>query len=164
MNLYEIDAQLRECLEAVVIDEETGEILEGFDPKKFEELSFERDKKLEAIGIFIKELDSEIEGLKAEAKNLKERADRKTRKRDFLKVYLGDYLQINKIPKFETSRVALSFRKSDAVEADEDQVPKKYFKKKIEYALDKVGIKKLLKAGIKIKGAQLVEKQNLQIK
>lgn len=164
MKLYEIDNKLRALLEATVIDEETGEILDGFDPEKIAQLNLKRDKKLEGIAIYIKELEAEAEDLKAEVKNLKERADRKLKKVESLKNYLSTSLLGNNQFKFETSKVALSFRKSEAVEANEDQVPKKYFKKKIEYALDKVGLKKLLKAGIKIKGAQLVEKQNLQIK
>lgn len=164
MKLYDIDQQLREILEAVKIDEETGEIIDGFDPKNFEQLILERNKKLEGIGIYIKELTAESEQLKAEYKNLKERADRKLKKIENLKNFLSGYMTANEISKFETSKIVLSFRKSEAVEADEACVPKKYFNKKIEYVLDKAGIKKLLKSGAKIKGAQLVERQNLQVK
>ena len=164
MKLYDIDQQLRDLLEAITIDEETGEIIDGVDPAKFEQLTLERDKKLEGMGIFIKELTAESEALKAEYKALKERADRKAKKVENLKNFLAGYLLASEMQRFETSKIALSFRKSEAVDADETKVPKKYFNKKIEFVLDKAGLKKLLKSGAKIKGAQLVERQNLQVK
>lgn len=164
MKLYDIDEQLNELINSVEIDEETGEIINGLNVEKFDQLVLEREKKLEGLGIYIKQLLMEAEDLKEESKNLKIRADRKIKKAENLKNFLSTYLLNNKIPKFETSKVALSFRKSEVVEADEDLVPRKYFKKKVEYALDKIGIKTLLKAGKGVKGAQLIEKQNLQIK
>lgn len=164
MKLYEIDNELRALLESTVIDEETGEILDGFDPEKFEQLTLERNKKLEGIALFIKELSYEEEALKAEAKKLNERAKAKHNKAQSLVNYLATSLLGNNQLKFETDKVALSFRKSEVVEVDETLIPKKYFNKKVDYVLDKIGIKKLLKAGAKIKGAQLMEKQNLQIK
>lgn len=164
MTLYEIDQELRQLLEAVQIDEETGEILDGFDPEKVEELNILRDKKLEGVALFVKELSYEEEALKAEAKKLTERAKSKHNKAQSLVNYLSMSLLNNNQTKYETNKVALSFRKSEAVETDETLVPKKYFKKKIELALDKAGIKKLLKAGKKIRGCLLIEKQNLQIK
>lgn len=164
MTLYDIDQELRQLLEAVQIDEETGEILDGFDPEKVEELNILRDKKLEGVALFIKELSYEEEALKAEAKKLTERAKANHNKAQSLVNYLSMSLLNNNQTKYETNKVALSFRKSEVVEADETLVPKKYFKKKIELALDKAGIKKLLKAGEKIRGCLLIEKQNLQIK
>lgn len=164
MKFYEIDQQLREILEAVIIDEETGEIIDGFDSEKFEQLTLERDKKLEGIGVYIKELNAEADALKTEYKALKDRADRKLKKADNLKNFVSDYLITHNIPKFESPKAAFSFRKSEVVDADEAKVPKKYFNKKVEFVLDKMGIKKLLKSGTKIKGCQLIEKQNLQIK
>lgn len=164
MTLYEIDQELRQLLEAVQTDEETGEILDGFDPEKVEELNIMRDKKLEGVALFIKELSYEEEALKAEAKKLTERAKSQHNKSQSLVNYLSMSLLNNNQTKYETNKVALSFKNSEIVEADETLVPKKYFKKKIELALDKAGIKKLLKAGEKIRGCQLIEKQNLQIK
>ena len=164
MKLYEIDEELIKLFDSVEIDEETGEIINGLDVEKFDQLILERDKKLEGIGIYIKQLLMEAEDLKEESKSLKARADRKSKKAENLKNFLSTYLLNNKITKFETTKVVYSFRRSDVVEADEDLVPRKFFKKKIEYALDKVGIKTLLKSGKSVKGAQLIEKQNLQIK
>ena len=164
MSLYAIDERLRECLDLLMVDDETGEIIQDSVFDDIQELTIERDQKLEGIGVYLKELDAEATALKEEITALKMRYDAKVRKRDSLKAFLSNYLLGNQINKFETSKVKLSFRKSEAVDADEARVPKKYFKKVIDYKLDRAGIKELLKAGKAVKGCQLIEKQNLQIK
>ena len=65
---------------------------------------------------------------------------------------------------FETARVRISFRKSTATEINAELLPKKWNVKKITYTPDKAAIKAALLAGESIKGAQLVERQNIQIK
>lgn len=164
MNLYDIDAEIRNCLSKMVIDEETGEVIDGFDPAEFEALTATREAKLEAIGVYIKELEAEIDALKNEKAVISTKITRKTNKHDGLKTYLSEYLQANKCKGFETAKVTMSFRRSEVVDVDETKVPKKFYKKKIDLVLDKAGIKSLLKAGGKIKGCKLIEKQNLQIK
>jgi len=52
----------------------------------------------------------------------------------------------------------------ESVQVDEDLLPKKYFAKKIESKPDKKTLKELLKAGKKIKGAELVRTEKLVIK
>lgn len=165
MKLYDIDRELRDLLDEMEIDPETGEVSDDFNLAKFESLMSERDSKVEGIAVYIKELLAESEALKNEYKKLKYRSEIKAKKAERLKNFLSDYMINTKMPRFETDRVALSFRKSESVEVeDENLVPRKYFKKKIEYALDKIGIKTLLKSGKSVKGVQLIEKQNLQIK
>ena len=164
MNLYKIDEQIRELLNLLTVDEGTGEIAHDSSYDALQELSLERDQKLEGIGVYIKELDAEIAALKNEDENLKERINLATKKREGLSNYIRNYLIANEISKFETPKVKLSFRKSDRVEAVMDDVPKKYFKKIVDYRLDKAGIKELLKSGKNVKGCTLVTYQNLQIK
>lgn len=162
MNLYKIDEQMRGLLDMIEIDEETGEIVCDFVYEELQSLSIERDQKLEGFGVYIKELDAEFNALKAEYQTLKQRMDSIAKKRDGLIQYIHDYLLLNEIDKFETSKVKFSFRKSDRVEVNEDIVPKKYLK--IKYVVDKLSIKELLKSGKKIKGCELISYQNLQIK
>ena len=50
MKLYEIDNAIYECVN------EDGEVI---DPEKLEELQMERDKKIEGIACWIKELAAE---------------------------------------------------------------------------------------------------------
>lgn len=165
MKLYDIDEELRDLLDEMEIDPETGEVLHNFDMAEFESLTNERDSKIEGIAIYIKELLAESEALKNEYKKLKSRSEIKANKAERLKDFLSNYMINTKMPRFETNRVALSFRKSEGVEVEhEDLIPKKFFKKKIDYTLDKLSIKAFLKNGKSVKGAKLIEKQNLQIK
>ena len=73
MTLYEIDNQLRECLEQLMVDEETGEITADANYAQLQELTIERDAKLEGIGVYLKELDAETTALKEEIAVLKAR-------------------------------------------------------------------------------------------
>lgn len=165
MTLYDIDEELRDLLDEMEIDPETGEVLHDFDMAEFESLMSERDSKIEGIAVYIKELLAESEALKNEYKKLKSRSEIKANKAERLKDFLSNYMINTKMPRFETNRVALSFRKSEAVDVeDESLIPKKFFKKKIDYALDKLSIKAFLKNGKSVKGVKLIEKQNLQIK
>ena len=52
----------------------------------------------------------------------------------------------------------------ESVKVNEDDLPKKYFTKKVTLAPDKKTLKELLKAGKKIKGAELVRTEKLVIK
>ena len=67
MTLFEIDDAIRKCfvIEETdeVVDTETGEI---FDASYLDNLQMQRDKKIENISKWIKNLDSDIEQLKAQ--------------------------------------------------------------------------------------------------
>ena len=165
-SLYKID----ERIEAIIgkmfdsVDQETGEI----DPemvKELNELQEARDVKLDNIGAFMKDLTAEIKALKDEMDILAKRKKAKERQYEWFKAYVASDLLRNDQSKFESARVVFSFRKSVAVSIpDETKIPKKYFIKQITEKLDRDGIGKLLKEGQKIRGAELIEKQNLQIK
>lgn len=162
MKLYEINEELRSIMEDIVVDEETGEIIGEIDYEKIKALQLEREEKLENMALYVKELRSEVDALKSEVKKLNERTRVKENKIKSLSNYLDFILKGMKTNRFETSRVLISYRKSEAVLVDESKLPKKYMK--VELSPDKIEIKKLLKSGMIVKGAQLVEKQNLQIK
>ena len=166
MTLYEINAAIGEAIERVLgsVDPETGEVNEA-DANALEELRAAKDEKLDNIGAYIKNLDAEADALAAESKKLADRAAAKKRHSERLKRYVGDYLLAEETYKYETTRVAYSFRTSTAVEiSNESLLPKKYFAKKVEYKPDKKAIKAALDAGQKVRGAEIVKKNNLQIK
>lgn len=153
MNLYEIDERILDC-----VDVETGEI---FDIDKFEELSIEREVKIENICLWIKNLTAEAEAIKAEKINLEARQKAKTNKIDSLKKYISTYLEGSK---FETARVKVSFRKSESLEYEDIyKIPEEYLKYK-EPEVNKTELKNALKKGLKVEGVSIVEKQNIQIK
>ena len=61
--------------------------------------------------------------------------------------------------------MAISYRKSTAVEIDESKLPATWMREiPATNVVDKVAITKALKSGEKIAGAVLVERNNIQIK
>jgi len=166
MKLYEINEQIESLLSREVIDIETGEVLDDNGFEELKSLEAERDLKLENIGLFIKNLDADVLAIKEEEKKLAERRKVKENKVKSVKQFLSDYLQIENLKKFETAKIKLSFRKSESVNVTvaAEKLPSVYYKEKTEYTADKNEIKKALKAGVEISGAELVESNNLQIK
>jgi len=162
MKIYEIDQQIEALMNQV--DEETGEIL--FDPEKLEELQMERDQKVENIACFIKNAASDIKALRDEEKALAERRkvleNRAERARNYLEFVL-------KGEKFQSAKVAVSYRTSTKVEVDNDFIAwaKDNWKDLLrvkEPEADKVAIGALLKSGEKIPHAELVKETSMTIK
>ena len=166
MTLYQIDEQIREAIEKLFdsINEETGEVDEGA-AKELEELQAAREEKLDACGAMIKNLEAEAKAIKEEAETLKKRAEQKQKNADRLRDYVSASLQQENRERFESSRVVFSFRKSEQVQILADgSLPRKYIVKTVTEKPDKVAIKEALKAGMKVKGAELITKKNLQVK
>lgn len=163
MKLFDIDEKLAACVkldESRVVDTESGEII---DLEAIAALEMERDKKIENLGCWYKNLLAEAEALKAQKNAFAEREKVAKAKAESLKGFLGRYLNGKK---FETAKVAMSFRKSEAVEFDAKcigDVPEEFLKFK-DPELDKVAVKKAIKAGETVPGCELVARQNLQIK
>lgn len=164
-TLYKIDYNLYQLLEnEMVVDEETGEII--FEESDIDNLLLSRDQKLENTACYIKNLMSDIDQIKVEEKSLKERRQTKEKKVERLKAYLAKSMLLFGDKKFETSRVALSFRKSKQVEIEPNiHLPQEYVKIKVEESPDKAKLKDaILKQGLEIKGVKVIEKENLQLK
>lgn len=163
MKLFDIDERLAACVkldESRVVDTESGEII---DLEAIAALEMERDKKIENLGCWYKNLLADAEALKAQKNAFAEREKAAKAKAESLKGFLGRYLNGKK---FETAKVAMSFRKSEAVEFDAKcigDVPEEFLKFK-DPELDKVAVKKAIKAGETVPGCELVTRQNLQIK
>lgn len=163
MKLFDIDERLAACVkldESRVVDTESGEII---DLEAIAALEMERDKKLENLGCWYKNLLADAEALKAQKNAFAEREKAAKAKAESLRGFLGRYLNGKK---FETAKVAMSFRKSEAVEFDAKcigDVPEEFLKFK-DPELDKVAVKKAIKAGETVPGCELVQRQNLQIK
>lgn len=163
MKLFDIDERLAACVkldESRVVDTESGEII---DLEAIAALEMERNKKIENLGCWYKNLLADAEALKAQKNAFAEREKAAKAKAESLKGFLGRYLNGKK---FETAKVAMSFRKSEAVEFDAKcigDVPEEFLKFK-DPELDKVAVKKAIKAGETVPGCELVQRQNLQIK
>ncbi|WP_130861457.1 siphovirus Gp157 family protein [Bacilliculturomica massiliensis] len=152
-KLYEIDEAIMECL-----DLETGEIL---DEERLNALQMERDKKIENVALWIKNLKADAEAYKAEKDSFAERQRAAENKVESLKDWLVYALNGNK---FSTTKVAVSYRKSESVSVVNAAVVPEDFLTYAEPTVNKTLVKAAIKAGNEIPGCELIEKQNVQIK
>ena len=172
-NLYDISDKLVALIENA-FDVETGEVYETQEEldKAIDACELQLDTKLENIGCYIKNLESDVEAFKKEEDNLKARRKSAENKIEGLKRYLSGYLtacypnEDDKAKwKFKTARVQLGFRKSNTVEVpDIDKLDKDYLKVKTEVTADKMAIKDAIKSGKEVKGAFIQTNLNLSIK
>jgi hypothetical protein len=178
MTLYEINDQLA-ILEEYSVDPDTGELLdEDQFNAKFDEIQMALNDKIESSICFVKNLNAEVEAFKTEEKNLAQRRKVKENLAERIKNRIDTYIKaqytdedgnvdtagLNKY-KMETPKMKLSYRKSESVNiTDIDSVPKEYIKTKTEVSADKTNIKKAIKAGQHIDGAELVTNINMQVK
>lgn len=154
MKLYEIDARIVAC-----VDNETGEVMD-FD--LLNALTMERSEKIEQIALAYKNSVAEAEALKAEKNSFAEREKRAKNRAEYLKGYLTYVLNGEK---FKTTKVDISFRKSEAVvfEGDIFSLPDKYLTYKTP-ELNKTAIKQALKSGIELPGCAIESRLNIGIK
>lgn len=153
-TIYEINEQIMQC-----IDFETGEVI---DADKLDALQLEKDKKIENIACWIKNLTADAQALKAEEQSLAERRKTKENTVERLKQYLSNVLEA---APFESARVKITFRKSTAVNVtDESRLSDVFKKTETVVKIDKKAIGEALKLGELVDGAELVENQNIQIK
>lgn len=154
MKLYEIDQAIYEC-----IDMETGEII---DCEKLDALQMERDSKLDNLACWYKQLTAEAEAIKVEKTALAERQKSKENQAERLKSYLSDMLNGQK---FETPHVVISWRKSESINVlDETAIADDFVEIIQSRKIDKTAIREAFKKGIPVVGAELVKKNNIQIK
>ena len=153
MKLFEIDEAIMNC-----VDMETGEIV---DSEMLDKLQMERDKKIENIACWIKNLESDAEALKAQKQAFADRQKAAENRAASLKQFLANYLDGQK---FTAPTVAISFRKSSSVNViDMAKIPGNYLKY-AEPTVDKTAVKKAINSGEKVPGAEIVETNNIQIK
>ena len=161
MNLFEINDAITRCVKLAdgdYVDTETGEII---DTAAIEQLEMDRDTKIRNIACWIKNLESDEKALAEQIKTFTARKNAAKNKRESLKSYLAAFLQGKK---WQNSEVAISWRKSEAVEVEEGAaIPEQYLRYK-EPEINKAQLKADLKAGTIVYGCQLVTKNNIQVK
>ena len=167
MRLYEIENDYLALMHAIENDELPEEAIAD----TLEAIQGEIEEKADNIGCLLKELEAATYAIKAEEQRLAERRKKKEKLYDRLKNYLSESLLGMGINKLETTRNAISFRKSEVAEVNEAA----FFEwakanrtdlitVKVTESANKTEIKKALKAGAEIPGAVLVTKENLQLK
>lgn len=164
MKLYEITDIYNGVLSAIENEECTAESME--EALKIIEDDFEN--KADSIACMIKGLNADIAGIKSEEEALKKRRESAVKRAEWLKAYLSSEMLAVGQKKLETPRNKLSFRPSVSVLIDDELELKAMHPElttvKTVVTPDKNAIKAELKKGVRINGAHLVEKQNLQIK
>ena len=160
--LYDIDQDILDC-----VDLETGEIL---DAEKLDALQMERERKLEGVALWVKDLNAEAAAVKEEADKLTARKRALDNKISALKMWLlmaleGQKLKTPRCNVYQThsQRVAVADEKKliDFLQTLEE--PEKFLRFQ-EPELRKDEIKKALKDGTIIPGAELETTESVVIK
>lgn len=155
MTLYGIDSAITSC-----VDPETGEIL---DLEWLNKLQIDRSRKIENILLWIKNLESDAAQIKAEEKALADRRKAAEKKAESLRGYVSDVLQGEK---FSSPKVAVTWRKSEAVIVDDVEMMEEFSDDYLIYddpKPDKTKIKAALKDGVRIPGCHLEKRNNMVI-
>ena len=155
MNLYELESAIANF--ELIVDEETGEIMNA---DALDEITLERDTKIENIALWIKNLTADIDAYKKEKDSFAYKERVAKNKVESLKNYLTNAMHGDK---FKSDRVNISWRKSESVELAHGFNDERFLIPQ-EPKVDKAEIKKALKSGEEIPGAMLIERQNIQIK
>lgn len=161
MKLYEIDEKIMEAFDRA-IDADTGEILDAQAFAELDSLQIMRGEKIEGVLLWIKNLSAEAEALKAEKQAFESRQRQAANKAESLKRYISGVLNGEK---FKTAKVSVTWRKSEAAgyTGDVFELPEDCRTYK-DPTVNKTELKKRLKAGEVIPGAELVVRNNIRIK
>jgi hypothetical protein len=152
MNLYEIENEILNC-----VDEETGEVL---DIEALDNLIIERERKVENLALWIKNLRADAEAFEKEKNTFAARQKSAENKAESLLRYLQGYLAGEK---FKSQRVSISYRTSTRVEVlDPAALPKDY--QRVTIVPDKIALKDALLNGETFDGVSLMHNTSMIIK
>ena len=161
MTLFEIDQEIKNCIitdDGMAVSGITGEYL---DTDKLDALKIERSKKIRNIACWGRYLDGECDGdstLIAQF-TARKRRDEALQKR--LKEYLQFVLDGEKV---KADEFEISYRKSTSVEIENEKMIPNEYRIPQPSKIDKKAIGAALKGGEEVPGADLVTRQNIQIK
>jgi len=160
-NIFELNSEYIDLMNALeFIDESAEESINEelqLNEKEFEEKAVNYIK-------MIKKWEGDIETINTELRRLKELKDSKQLAIERLKNSLKYSMELRGKEREDLGLYKLGFRKSTAVNVDEEKLPKKWFNKVVKLNPNKKAITEALKAGRKIKGAFLEYRKNLTIK
>lgn len=160
MKLYQISDAIRQALDHIELDEETGEVLSADELHAVEAAASE---KVEATALYLRELDAEAKAAKDEADRIIARVKSMQKRSDYLKSMLLDALHAT--GKVKTARVTVSIRTSKAIEvADGVTLPDAFVTVRTTTTPNKTALKEAIEAGADIEGVRLVERESVQIR
>lgn len=166
MNLFDIRLDIDLILSTgLVIDPETGEVLDTSVEETLAALEVAENDKIESIACYIKNLETMAASIKAEEQAMAKRRKAHENRAAWFRSYLDAYMTAAGKTKFEAPRCALFYRASSSVDVvDEAALPAAFVNEVVTVKVDKAGIKKAFAEGEEIPGAVLVTKKHLQIK
>lgn len=162
MNIFEIHTELRKIDHILqenlseLSDEQLDEIIDSI-----EGLELEKEAKIENTVAYYKNLDAQEKAIAEQVKRLNSRKKTLGNTKDRLKSYLS--FSVPEGDKWDNGVHRVSYRKSEKVViTDESSLPDYVFKTERKPVLTE--IKKELKEGVSIQGAEIQQNQNIQIK
>lgn len=162
MKIYEIPSTLRDLLDRLDADPDTGEV-DGDALAAYAEYQGAAIEKLEATACYVRELEAEAEAIKAEEDRLAKRRKALEGKAARLKTYLMPALEAVG-GKVKGVMASLRISRTQAVKVlDLEALPEAFRRIKTTIDPDKTAIKKALKSGEDIPGAVLEERQSVVI-
>lgn len=162
LKLYQIPALMRQALDNLEIDEETGEILNA---DGLHNLELSAKDKIANTGRYIRECTVLLDAMKQAKQNIDARMKTLQKRLDYLTGLSLDGMEALGVKKIEEPDIRISTRKSvGTVIEDEEAIPSKFVTIVQTQKINKTEIKKAIQAGEDVPGAYLVENVNLAIK
>lgn len=168
MKLYEITKEMRALDELFLscIDEETGEVKDdGVIDILEQELQIQLQTNGAGMIKAFKNSEAMLNGVDEEIKRLQALKKSISNQINSRKEYIVRNMEMMGITKIETELGNLSLRKSKSVNIyDESLIDKKFIEIETKEKISKTEIKKAIEAGENVQGANIVEKNSLNIK
>lgn len=165
MSLYEIDSRIRAIIDGIYDAADEDGVVEEIDFTELKQLQEDRKTKLENIALYIKNTEAEADAIKAEEEKLTARRKRLENKAKRLREYIINSMKENKDEPLKTARCEVSIKDNEKTDiTDLESIPEEFIKVKVEKNPDKTAIKKAIKAGQTVPGAQIIINTTLTIK
>lgn len=158
MSIFKIDEKFRELMQRA--EENDGDITEFF--HEFEENETDFNNKLENYWNMIKTWQAENDAISKEYERLDKIITRNKKNIERLKENIKNTLELREMTKYKTNLGVFSIRTSKSVHVpDINNLSEEYIRIKTTKEENKELIKKAIKAGVEVKGAEIITNKNL---
>ena len=162
LTLFQIPALMRQALDNLEIDEETGEILNADELNKLE---LSAKDKITNTARYLRECSVLLDAMKQAKQNIDTRMKTLQKRIDYLTGLSLDGMAALGVKKIEEPDIRISTRKSvGTVIENEEAIPSKFVTIVQTQKINKTEIKKAIQSGEDVPGAYLIENINLAIK
>lgn len=157
LSLYEIASSIKKIEEVVEDEKELATYLDS--------VNLQLKEKAGNVIRFRQSLIAGTEAIDNEIKRLSELKKSISNKAKNIENYIAYAMKKHNIEKIDTDIAKISFRKSEALEVENEAlIPQEFILTKEIKQVDKLAIKKAIKEGRKVDGVLIQVRQNLQIK